>query len=282
MIKHTLATAAALALFGTASLSAQTFRDILRPVSVKAKVGSESEYVFRGKEHSDFNLQTRVNLEYQLPTTSIGSAIYGNIFSMNPVTQSANLADFSLGGKIVYNDILFDAGWIFHSFPNQNDLHWPLPGGVQNEVTNRAIYNRSNELFLSIGTDYQGTKLAAWAYYDINLEQLTLEANASRAFSFPATLPGVELVVSAYAGYSSAHAANGDQRAEGVEKWRNDYGYIGGAADVTYHVSEYTTIGTGIRYAWNSDGKGDTVHNQNLLGNTTSNLWWGLWLRFAY
>ncbi|MDR1498301.1 MAG: hypothetical protein LBS59_07850 [Puniceicoccales bacterium] len=280
MKKYTLAAAAALALLGTTSLSAQSFRDVLRPISVKARVGSESEYVFRGKEHSDFNLQTRVNLEYQLPSTRVGSSIYGNIFSMNPVTQSANLADFSLGSKLVYNDFLFDFGWIYHSFPNQNDLHWGIPGGAPNPITNRAIYNRSNELFLSAGTDYQGTKIAAWAYYDFNLEQLTLEANASRAFSFPAVLPGIEFVLSAYAGYVSAHAANADQRDAGIPKWRNDYGYIGGSVDLTYNVSEYTTIGVGVRYAWNSDGS--WRDELRLVGNTSDNLWWGFWLRFAY
>jgi len=45
-------------------------------LSIKAKVDFESEYVFRGKEHSDKNVQTKVVGEYALPVSGANASVY--------------------------------------------------------------------------------------------------------------------------------------------------------------------------------------------------------------
>lgn len=302
-MKKTLITAATLSVLGGASTlthAQTTAQAILGGLAVNAQVATESEYIYRGKEHSDFNFQTNIRAEYTvpLPVGGLGLAVYGGTFSMQPVTQAANQLDFTLGAKLEYEAFTFDLGWIYHSFPNKNTVahNWwgspipPIPGptgGFQDSITNRPDYNRSNEFVLGLHTNLDGailgdsrlgTRLSAFLYYDVNLEQFTYELDIARTFVLPMD-PRASLTLKGFAGYVEAHRANGDQRAPGLVKWRNDYGYLGLYADIAYRLSEFTHVGTGIRYAWNSDGKSDLGY---LAGNTTSNLWWGLWFRFDY
>jgi hypothetical protein len=289
--RTTAAAAAAAVLLGAANLHAQSFQQIVNQFSVGARTGMESEFVYRGKEHSDANLQTHVTLELPVPmtTATYGISVFGKMFSMNPLTQTANQLDTSAGAKLEYESLKFEAGWIYHSFPNQNAHNYGLDGGDINPATNRAIYNRSHEAYVNIGaqisntgTVVDGLRLDAYVYYDFNLQQTTVEADAGYSLSF-AALPRFSINFLAYAGYCDAKAANADQRAASVPRWSNAYGYIGASADITYRIGEYATLGTGIRYAWNNDGVWrDARDEPRLIGNTTDNLWWGVWLRFAY
>ncbi|MDR3227858.1 MAG: hypothetical protein LBT53_00320 [Puniceicoccales bacterium] len=269
-------TAAALAA-APAALEAQSLQTIMAPLSVSARSSFESEYVWRGKEHSDANLQTIIRAQYHLPTTSFGSAIYAGAIAVTPIEQTANFFDYTAGAQFSTDIFTIDASWIYHSFPNQNEHGLPL-GGEQWELVNRPVYNRSNEVTLGVGTEYEEFKFGARVYYDFNLEQLTWEADIKRSFTW-ATLPAVSLDLGVFAGYVVGWRANGDQRAAGVAKWRNDYGYVGATADLSYQVRENITIGTGVRFAWNNDG--DWRSDARLRGNTESNLWWGIWVRFS-
>ncbi|MDR2512319.1 MAG: hypothetical protein LBD01_00720 [Puniceicoccales bacterium] len=281
-MKKTLIAAAALAFGSTGVAHAQSFQKmIFGPLSIDARLAAESEYVYRGKEHSDFNLQSRLNLEYALPTTGVGTAITADVFSMNPIEELANQLDVSLGAKVVYNDFLFRARWVYHTFPNQNRLSDLPSGGEQYVSANRPVYNRSNELYLGVGSQIQdsGVWIEGGVYYDINCSQLTYELNLGRDFTFRA-IPNFMLSLSGFAGYVNATAYNGDQRGESVGKWRNDYAYLGASADISYRVNEFSSLGVGIRYAWNNDGNGNDT--PNLEGNTRSNVWWGFWAKFSY
>jgi hypothetical protein len=289
-MKKILATATlALAASGvTAPLHAQLAQTLLNSLAVTAKVGTESEYVYRGKEHSDFNIQTLVNVEYTLPSTraDFNANIYAGVVAVQPVTQAANQLDFKLGSKFDYNGFTFDVGWIYHSFPNKNTVahdYLGLPlggfsGGYQDSITNRPDYNRSNEIAIGIGRDIEAVRVSGYLYYDFNLEQLTYEANIGYKVPVPAL--GAVIALNGFAGYVSAHSANGDQRAAGLERWRNDYGYLGASADIAFQLGNATQAGVGVRYAWNSDG--NASDDLRLAGNTDSNVWWGLWFKFSY
>ena len=281
-MKKTLIAAAALVLVSDGAAHAQSWQKmILAPLLIDAKLSAESEYIYRGKEHSDFNLQSRLNLEYALPTTGIGTAITANVFSMNPIEQLSNQLDLSLGAKVEYGEYLVRARWIYHTFPNQNQLA-DLPfGGEQYVPGNRPVYNRSNEFYLGVGSEFKeaGVWIEGGIYYDINCSQLTYELNLGRDFMFR-VLPNFKITLAGFAGYVNATAYNGDQRADNVDKWRNDYAYLGGTADVSYRINEFSSVGVGVRYAWNNDGNGSNT--QNLEGNTRSNFWWGFWVKFAY
>ncbi|MDR0534862.1 MAG: hypothetical protein LBG65_00650 [Puniceicoccales bacterium] len=279
----------------------QTFRQVMNNISVGARTGVESEYVHRGKEHSDMNLQTTATAQFNIPwfTASYGIGVFGRAFSMNPITQSANLLDTALGARLDYAGFGFEAGWIYHSFPNQRDQHYPIRGGDPNPVVNRPLHNRSHEFYVCAHAGLEalspsaasfftytgsflysegGPRFEAYAYYDTDLHQITTEADAAYTFRLR-SLP-LSLTLKGYAGYVRAETVNGNQRAAGIPRWRNDYAYAGAAADLAINIGQYTTFGAGIRYAWNNDG-GES-NDYRLAGNTASNLWWGAWLQFSF
>ncbi|MDR2980635.1 MAG: hypothetical protein LBV12_00125 [Puniceicoccales bacterium] len=271
-MKKTLA-AATLAILGSGSLFAQTG---IPDFDLSGRIAYESEYIYRGKEHSDTNVQLSVLGKYSIPTT--GFAAYGGVFGMLPIKQEANQVDWTLGGQYAVDMYTIDAGYVFHSYPNQKTTNPGIPGGWQNPITNRGVYNRSNEIYIGARVDLEWLTPAAYIYYDFNLQQVTYEASLRRQFEgIEFGIPDIAINLSVYAGYVSANQYNGDQRAAGVPKWSNDYGYIGFSADLIYHVTNYADIGVGLRYAWNSDNS-----SFDIPGNTDDNLWWGTWVRFNY
>lgn len=262
-------------------------------LSIKAKVDFEEQYVFRGKEHSDENIQTKVVGEYQLPLGGANASIYGGAFLMSPLTQAANEADLFFGAKTEVEKFLLDAGYTYYGYPNRADTNGTGKGGTINPVNNRAIYSDSSEL--SFGAAYSGMKDIAtpslYFHYNIDLQQLTTEAALRRSFKGDEFgIAGFELILAGFVGFVDADAYNGDQRAPGVEKWSNAYTYWGGSADVAYNVTNAAKVGVGIRYTHNNDGTssdagalaGDAAGTSRLAGNTQDNFWYGIWAEFRY
>ncbi len=252
-------------------------------LTVKAKVDFESQYIVRGKEHSDKNLQTKVVAEYALPAAD--AAIYGGVFMMSPIEQAANELVTFLGAKTEYEKFVFEAGYSHYARPNRALTRVTTPGGAADIGNNDFAYSDSNEV--SIGTSYLGMRdvftPSAYIHYNFDLKQTTYEAALRRSFNgddFGAA--GFEVIVAGFAGYVQADRANGDQRTRGVTiaDFKNDYGYLGASVDVAYAVSNTAKVGAGARYAWNSDGNEDSLGRLN--GNTDENFWYGLWAEFKY
>lgn len=276
-----------------ATARAQTAEMLLAPLSMALQTGTEGKYVYRGKEHAELNLRTRADLEYALPTTSVGSALYGGAFAVTPLEGTLNFVDYAAGIRLSKNlsgqEVAVQVGWIYHSFPNQNDHDDRPAGGEQWALANRPLYNRSHEFVLGLSTSVRNFSAEGYAYYDLNLEQWVFEADIGYIYELSSLLNGLAVEVRGYAGYVNAFAANGDQRAAGVAKWRNDYAYLGASADISYQLRRVpVTIGAGIRYSWNSDGNASWTtsaagapHNR-LAGNRADNLWWGVWVRLTH
>lgn len=252
-------------------------------LNIKAKVGFESEYIFRGKEHSDENVQTKVQAEYALPVQGIGASVYAGAFLMSPLTQAANEADLFTGVKTEIEKFQLEAGYTYYGYPNRNGSTGFTQGGAVNPVTNRAVYTDSHEI--SVGAAYSGmadiVTPSLYFHYNFDLEQLTTEAAIRRSFKGDEFgIAGVELILAGFAGYVDARAYNGDQRAPGVDKWINSYAYCGASADVAYNVTNAAKVGVGLRYTWNKDGDGND--DARLAGNTDTNFWYGIWAEFRY
>lgn len=261
-------------------------------LNIKAKVGFESEYIFRGKEHSDENVQTKVQAEYALPVQGIGASVYAGAFLMSPLTQAANEADLFTGVKTEIEKFQLEAGYTYYGYPNRNGSTGFTQGGAVNPATNRAVYTDSHEI--SVGAAYSGmadiVTPSLYFHYNFDLEQLTTEAALRRSFKGDTIgIAGAELIVAGFAGYVDARAYNGDNR-QGVEQWMNSYAYIGTSVDVAYSITNASKVGIGLRYTWNTDGDyndagalaGDASGLSRLDGNTSTNFWYGIWAEFRY
>lgn len=263
-------------------------------LTIKAKVDFESEYVFRGKEHSDENVQTTVMGDYALPVAGDGASLYAGAFLMSPITQTANEAVIFGGVKTQLEQIHLEAGYTYYGYPNRNDNGVGGQGGSINPVTNRAVYTDSHEI--SLGGVYTGefasnvATPSLFVHYNFDLQQLTTEGALRRSFGSDLHgIDGVEFIFSGFAGYVSSRSYNGDNR-QGVEQWINSYAYCGATADIAYNVSATSRVGAGVRYTWNKDGDandagalaGDASGNSRLAGNTDTNFWYGIWAEFKY
>lgn len=264
----------------------------LEGFTVKAKVDFESEYIFRGKEHSDENIQTKVVAEYFLPVSGMDASIYAGAFLMSPLTQADNASALTLGAQTTVEDFRIDGGYTYYGYPNRKNANGTGIGGTISTINNRAIYSDSNEIY--IGTAYNGWKQyftpSIYFNYNVDLQQLATEAALRRSFKGDEYgIAGAELILAGFVGYLQADGYNGDQRAAGVEKWKNGYAYIGGSVDVAYNVTNSAKIGAGVRYTYNNDGKGtDSIPLggqpgvSRLEGNTESNFYYGVWAEFRY
>jgi hypothetical protein len=265
-------------------------------LSVKAKVDFESEYIFRGKEHSDENVQTKVVAEYALPTSGVNASIYAGAFLMSPLTQAANASALTLGAKTEVEKFLIDGGYTYYGQPNRKSSGGTGIGGAaggqfngipgysdNSEGNNNPIYSDSNEFF--IGTAYAGMKdictPSLYLNYNVDLKQLTTEAAVRRSFKGDEIgIAGAELILAGFVGYVDAQQYNGDQLSPGVSQWENAYGYIGGSVDVAYNITNSAKVGTGLRYTWNTDGDGND--EIRLTGNSDTNFYYGIWAEFRY
>lgn len=273
----------ALAGLAGASIATAATDSAIDGLSVKAKVGYENEYIFRGKEHSADNIQTRVVGEYALPIQGANAGIYAGGFLMSPLTETANAAEVFVGAKTEIEKTLIDVGYTYYGFPNNSTVNAGAPGGSINTINNRAVYNGSNEI--KVGAAFGQFKdiltPSLYFYYDFNLQQLTTEVAVRRTFrGDDYGINGVELILAGYFGYVSANQYNGSQLSPGIAQWSNAYGYVGGSADIAYNVTSAAKVGLGIRYAYNNDG--DASDDIRLSGNTESNFYYGVWAEFRY
>lgn len=262
-------------------------------LTLKGRVGFENEYIYRGKEHSQENIQTKVVGEYALPVAGGGLAIYGGAFLMSPLTQSSNEAILFTGLKTQIEDFIIEGGYTYYGYPNRNSTYSVANvGGAIDPRNNRAIYSDSNEI--NIAAAYNGfsdvVTPSLSVAYNFELEQLTAEVALRRNFDLGQLIGanGFEISLAAYAGYLDSRRYNGNQRAAGIERWYNAYAYAGGTADIAYNINPGAKVGVGVRYAYNNDGKGEDStplggDNVNrLAGNTSHNVYYGVWAEFRY
>jgi hypothetical protein len=81
---------------------------------------------------------------------------------------------------------------------------------------------------------------AVYAYYDLNLKQLTVEGSLSQAINITSKLA---LVPSVQAGYVAAR----DVSPEAKIHFRNEYRYAGGSLDLVYTFNKAASLSVGGR-----------------------------------
>lgn len=278
-------TVLAVSAFGVTAFAQQaSVQPVESALAVSAKFGFESRYIEDGKRHVNENTQTNITLKY-FTGASFSSDVeltpYVNFFWMSPTDNERLGQPVSDEGKLtigsefaVGEELTLDVGYEFTGWNDRQSAG----------VMNRAYVNRTNEIYFGLskalalfGDSEDGmVKGSAYVRYDWNLEQISYELSLEKNFELDDSW---NLRVAAMYGYIDSNKATGDQRAVGMPKKGNDYGYFAASADLSYQINTGTDVGIGARYAYNNDGDNDPWLNDD---NNSSNLWWGAWINFRY
>jgi len=274
-------TALAVAAFGVSAFAQTAETSTENDFVIGAKFDFESRYVSDGKRHVNENTQTTLSFKYFVPSSSeISFTPYADFFWMSPTDNERNGETLSNEGSLTVGSevaIGETAGLDFgYKFTGWNDR-------ASAKGMNRAGVNRTNEIFFGLnktislidGNEDGDIKGTACIRYNFKLNQIAYELGVEKSFSFD----DFGLRLAAVYGYLDANKATGDQRAAGVPKMHNDYGYVAVSADISYRINSGTDVGLGVRYAYNNDGDDEFYVNDD---NCSDSLWWGAWINFRY
>ncbi len=254
--------------------------------SVGAKIAYETQYIDRGIERSDENVQTTIIAEYALaPMGDWGMTVYGEAFFMAPVKQEANKASLKLGLFTMYEDEYFiDVGYKYTGFPNR--------GKMDISYADYSLVKHEDEIFIGIGRDIEFVSDADWSIvrlfgymiYDFEYEALTFEVGAEKGLNNIFDIEGLGVKGKIVYGYVNQEEADGKVGGQWFHKHylkndlHDDYGYFALSFDVSYSLTKNTDVFVGIRYAWNNDDNYDWMRP----GTDNTNFWVGVGLNFRY
>lgn len=183
--------------------------------SLSSDLTYASEYIFRGIQLGDNTLHPSIELTQ--------GDFYLGMWAALPIDQVeskgwTNEFDFYLGyTKELSDKASVDLGVTYYYYPD---------GEVE----------ESTEAYLGMTFDVGGFTPSGYAYYDFDLEALTLQG--SIGYSIPMAGAGTSLDLSATYGY--------------VEPDEGDsYSYYGASAQVPYKLNENATLTFGVHYASN-------------------------------
>ncbi len=161
MIKNKLIALGTLALFSGAITAAQD------EWSVTTSFTYESSYMFRGMKFADNTFFPSVDVAY--------GAFYGGIWAAFPVdTDTDNEVDFYVGYGLELNEMVsLDLGVTYYTFPSSTDKFFASDNTV--------------EFYAGLAFDLPYSP-AIYVYYDIDLEDLTLEASAGHSIEIAENL----------------------------------------------------------------------------------------------
>ncbi len=194
--------------------------------SLSSDLTYTTEYVFRGIQLGDNTLHPSIELTQ--------GDFYLGMWAALPIDQVeskgwSNEFDFYLGyTKELSDKASVDLGVTYYYYPD-------------GEV------DESTEAYLGMTFDVGGFTPSAYAYYDFDLEVVTLQG--SIGYSIPMAGAGTSLDLSATYGYVEPDEGE-------------SYTYYGASAQVPYKLNENATLTFGVHYASNDiDGIFDVDDN---------------------
>lgn len=204
-MKNILTTVALATTLGCAMANAQDY-------TLTLDLTYESDYVFRGAWLADETLMPSVEIAID--------NFYAGIWSAQPLTDSYdNEVDFYGGWGFEVNETLsIDVGGCVYYYPETDG-------------------DSTFEMYVGAAWDVDFSP-AIYAYYDLDLEALTLETSIGKSFEINDT---TSLDLAAYLGWVDPDAGS-------------SYFYYGASADVVYSLTDTASASVGLRYADMEDG----------------------------
>lgn len=172
-----------------------------------------SEYIFRGKEFGDVTFHPSLELGY--------GDFYAGVWGALSEDSAVDEIDYYAGYGFALNDT------------------WSLDVGATYYYYSGAANASTFEPYVGISGDVAGLSLSFYGYYDLQIDDLTLQAGVG--YSLPLEVIGSSIDFSATLGY-----VNGD----GVENAFvvDDYFYYGVGASIPYALTDAATLTVGVSY----------------------------------
>lgn len=257
-MKKILAATGALAM-GATTLPAQMYMEDL---SMSVTFGWESEYVFRGIQRAEEIYAPSIDF-------SMGGA-YAGVWAALPVDDDGvlgggNEIDFYAGYGMALSDLLsMDVGVTYYTY---------------NSTPSGSLLTREDTVEVYVGAALDTIlNPAFYVYYDIDLENFTLELSGGHSVPLTEVL---SLDIGAYVGWVTLEGF--DTRGNtGVSRtiFDDDYLYYGASLDLVYSLSENASISVGGRYAARDtallNGPDFNDIDDILTDGDKDTVWWGV------
>ncbi len=186
--------------------------------SLSADISFASDYIFRGIQLADNTLHPSLEVTQGDFYLGMWAALpINNVESMG----WTNEYDFYLGyTKELSDKASLDLGATYYYYPDGN-------------------VDESTEAYAGLTFDIAGFTPAAYAYYDFDLEVLTLQGSVG--YSIPMAGAGTSLDLTATLGYVDPDLGD-------------SYSYYGASAQIPYKLNDNATLTVGVHYASNDIG----------------------------
>lgn len=181
-------------------------------LSISSTFAWESDYIFRGVQFAEEFYAPAIDISY--------GGYYAGIWAALPVDhQYDNEVDFYAGYGFGLNEsVSADVGFTYYTFPDAQDDFF------DSDTNTFEIYGG-----LSFETDFSP---AIYAFYDFDLEALTLEASGGHSV---AVSEEAAIDMSVYLGYVDTDGGS-------------DYFYYGASAAYVYAFSDSASASFGLNY----------------------------------
>jgi len=200
--------------------------------SLSTDISFASEYIFRGVKLADNTLHPSLELTQNDFYLGMWAALPINDTRPNDDFPGyGNEFDFYLGyTKELSDKASLDLGATYYYYPS-----------IPRDSDGIELYESTVEAYVGLTFDIAGFTPAAYAYYDFDLENLTLQG--SIGYSIPMAGAGTSLDLSAT--YGMVEPDEGDS-----------YTYYGASAQIPYKLNDNATLTVGVHYASNDIGRG--------------------------
>lgn len=196
-------------------------------VTSTLKSGFESEYVFRGDQLASNVSVTTAEVDFGIPYAGVTAVV--NLEGEDSSTE----IDVFAGAEFDTAFAVIDVGVFAYVYP-END--------VKLDETDYTL-----EPYVGV-TALVPFNPSLYAYYDVDLESLTLEVAASQTF----VLEGYDALTintQVFLGYQDAQ----DLTPNSVTDTANSYSYYGGTVDLVYSLTEKLQAAVGLRFTDTDD-----------------------------
>ncbi|MFQ5562059.1 MAG: TorF family putative porin [Parvularculaceae bacterium] len=235
--------------------TAAVFSAAAEELTVSTTVGFESRYIFRGVQFAETSFQPTINLGY--------GNFYGGVWLNLPVgdddlvvTPGGEELDFTAGYSYEPSGaVSFDVGVTYFTFPDAASGFFDTF-----EEDGDGMGANTVEPYIGVSFAAPGSP-SAYFYHDFMFDTSTFEGSAS--YSYPLA-EKTSFDAGATIGYVIDDDAGGDYV----------YGSLSG--DVSYAVSDASSIAAGLRWG-GSDIDGGSFIDDSIAGTfQSSGFWWGI------
>lgn len=235
----------------------ESVKGIVEKLSASAMVGYESEFIFRGKQLAGHVITPEVDLSYDIGACFGAYVGWWGCYTADNSNYSGNYEENDIYCGVTYSieNFTIDFGYTAYTYPIE---------GWQNEHELKLALSYDTSELLG---DFAICPYVA-GYYNFTYSGTTIEAGLSYSAPITKWLIGEEwgtLDIACFGGYA-------DYTAGGLAD-DCGYGYAGAKIDAVVKITDFWAVSAGIRYAANSDGKGE--------GND-SLLWYGVSTTFGF